>query len=162
MMKKVLNDYEVNRSTMALLSVAHIDYRTIVLEENQQFFVQKTPTQLVKAACIEGGATYDGRRIAVSYRTGTKQKVPIPINPRENIFAFPTHSPKAFECSWIFYHHVKSVKKFISPSHNTTQSMILFNNSQKINLSESHYILEKQMQRTAICILGFSKPPTLT
>lgn len=98
-MKKILDDYEVNRSTVALLSVAHIDYCTIVLEENRQLYVRKTPTQIVKASCLEGGSTYDGRRTAIRYRTGSKQKVPIPINPRENIFAFPTHSPKAFECN---------------------------------------------------------------
>lgn len=157
MMETILDHYEINGSTMALLAVAHTDYSTLVLEENRQFFVRQTPTQIVKAACIEGGATYDGRRIAVGYQIGAKQKVPIPINPKENIFAFPTHSPKAFGCSWIFYHHVKYITTFTTPKEQTIQSRLSFKNGQHITLNESRYILEKQMQRTAICILRFSK-----
>lgn len=157
MMKNIIDYYEINGSTMALLAVAHTDYSTLVLEEARQFFVRQTPTQIVKAACIEGGASYDGRRISVKHQIGAKQKVPIPINPKENIFAFPTHSPKTFECCWIFYHHVKYFTMFTAPSDQTTQSKLIFKNGQTITLSESHYILEKQMQRTALCILRFSK-----
>lgn len=158
-MKNIIDFYEINGSTMALLAVAHIDYSTLVLEEGRQFFVRQTPSQIIKAGCLEGGSTFDGRRKAVSYQTGAKQKVPIPINPKDNIFAFPTHSPKSFECSWIFYHHVKYITIFTSPSKQTFQSKLTFKNGKTITLSESLYILEKQMQRTALCILKFSKNP---
>ncbi|MEC1747878.1 competence protein ComK [Schinkia azotoformans] len=154
-MKQIINHYEVNQNTMALLSVAHTEYSTLALEENQQFYVRKTPIQIVKDACLEGGSTYDGRRRAVSYRTGSQQKVPIPINPKDKIFAFPTHSPKSFECNWIFYHHVKYISTYKSPDQLSVQSVITFKNGQRISLQESQYILEKQMQRTAMCIIGF-------
>ncbi|MEC1771891.1 competence protein ComK [Schinkia azotoformans] len=154
-MLKILDDYEVNRSTMALLSVAHIDYCTIVVEENQVFYVRKTTTEIVKASCLEGGASYEGRRKAIRYRTGSKQKVPIAINPGENIYAFPTHSPKAFECNWIFFNHVKYISTIHLPNKET-KSRILFKNGLHIDMNESRYILEKQMKRTAICILWLS------
>ncbi|WP_102345914.1 competence protein ComK [Bacillus sp. Marseille-P3661] len=155
-MKKVLDTYEVNRSTMALLSVAHIDYCCIALEDNQTLYVRQTPISIVKASCLDGGSTYDGRRTAVTHRTGSKHRVPIPINPNENIFAFPTHSPKAFECSWIFYHHVKSIKTFSSPTNHAIQTVITFQNGHQEILNESYYILKKQYQQTAICILAFA------
>jgi competence protein ComK len=158
-MKKILDNYEVNQNTMALISVAYVDYSTLVLEENQVLYVRKTPTQIVKEACMEGGSTYDGRRIAVSYMTGSQQKVPIPINPKDNIFAFPTHSPRAFECNWVFYHHVRSITTCKSPEQQGVQSKITFKNGQHITLNESQHILEKQMQRTATCILRFSRHP---
>lgn len=154
-MKQIIDHYEVNQNTMALLSVAHMEYSTLVLEESQQFYVRKTPIQIVREACLEGGSTYDGRRRAVSHRTGSHQKVPIPINPKDKIFAFPTHSPKSHECNWIFYHHVKYISKLKSPDQQDVQSVITFTNGQHISLHESQYILEKQMQRTAMCIIGF-------
>lgn len=156
LMKKVLDYYEVNEDTMALLSVAHIDFCTIVLERNCILYANQSPTKIIKAACIGGFSTYDGRRQAISFHTGSKQKVPIPINPRDNIFAFPTHSPESFECNWIFYNHVRYIKTVNPPSENR-QSIIEFKNGQQITLNESHYILKKQMERTARCILCFSK-----
>lgn len=154
-MKQIIDQYEVNQNTMALLSVANMDYSTLVLEENQQYYVRKTPIQIIKAACLEGGSTYEGRRSAVSYKTRSQQKVPIPINPKDKIFAFPTHSPKSFHCNWIFYYHVKYISTYKSPGQQNVQSVIAFKNGQPISLYESRYILEKQMQRTAMCIIGF-------
>lgn len=140
---------------MALLSATHIDYGTIVLETNGRLYVKQTPTQIVKASCLEGHSTYEGRRKAITYHTGAKQKVPIPINPHHNIFAFPTNSPENFNCNWIFYNHVKYIKTAHSP-YEPQQSIIVFKNGQELPLPESQYILTKQMQRTAMCILLFS------
>lgn len=154
-MKQIIDHYEINRNTMALLSVAHMEYSTLILEENQQFYVRKTPIQIIEEACLEGGSSYDGRRRSVSYKTGSQQKVPIPINPKDQIFAFPTHSPKSFQCNWIFFHHVKYISTFKSSDQRSVQSVITFKNGQRISLYESRYILEKQMQRTAMCMIGF-------
>lgn len=149
------NDYEINPNTMALLTVAHVDYATIVQERDQRLYVKKTPLQLIKAACLEGGATYEGRRKAVTHLTGAIQKVPIPINPRRNIFAFPTHSPTAFECNWIFYHHIKTIVPSQQTS-NTTQSIIKFKNHHELPMNESYYLLQKQYTRTTMCIVQYA------
>jgi hypothetical protein len=49
-------------------------------------------------ASLEGGSPYEGRQIAVTHLTGAQYKVPIPVNPYEYIYAFPTHSPQLFQC----------------------------------------------------------------
>ncbi|WP_332695163.1 competence protein ComK [Halalkalibacter lacteus] len=152
MEKIILEDYEINRDTVALQPTTHTDYYTIVFERDQILHVKKTPLQLIKPACLEGGASYNGRREAVIYQTGTKSKVPIPISPRENIYAFPTHSPDNFECSWIFYHHVKSIKK--DPKI-PNQTIITFKNNNTLTLNLSFSSIEKQMQRTSQCIVGY-------
>ncbi len=143
---------------MALLSASHLDYEVIALEEHQKLFVRKTSIDLIKSACLDGGSTYEGRRTAVTHQTGSKQKVPIPVNPLHHIFAFPTHSPRAHECNWIFYHHVHTIQAHSSPEDASIQSIITFKNGQQLPMEESPYILEKQMQRTAMCILRFTKP----
>jgi competence protein ComK len=152
MEKIILEDYEITQKTMALLSAAHLDYWTIVLEPDQQLYIHKKPLQLIKTACLKGGSTYEGRRTAVHYLTQSKNKVPIPINPLEHFYAFPTHSPNQFHCNWIFYHHVKSM----TPCKKSNETIITFKNSQELTLPVSHYTLEKQLYRTATCMLRFS------
>ncbi|WP_077618275.1 competence protein ComK [Bacillus sinesaloumensis] len=154
-MTQILDFYEITPQTRAILAVAEIDYSAIVLEEDRTILVRQTPLQIIKAACLEGGASYEGRRKAVTHLTGAMQKVPIPINPCRKIFAFPTQSPTTFECNWIFYHHIKSIS--ISKSSNPyVQSIIHFKNNQTLSMNESCYVLQKQYQRTAMCILQFS------
>jgi len=153
-MKIIQLTYEVTPNTMAIFPAREIEYSAIVKEEHQIIYVRQTPLQIIKAACLEGGSTYEGRRKAVTHLTGAIQKVPIPINPRRNIFAFPTHSPTAFECNWIFYHHIKSILP--SQQGNTIQSIIQFKNQQELPMNESHYLLEKQYTRTTMCVLQYS------
>lgn len=145
-----LPTYCVTTATQALLSVAHPDYSTIIFENGYKFYVRQTPTQLIKKACIPGGSSYEGRRTAVSMLIGAKHKVPIPIFPPENIYAFPTHSPTQFECSWIFFHHVKCVVPY------GKHSKVTFKNGQTIILPVSYYTIEKQMNRTAQCMVRFT------
>ncbi|WP_227937161.1 competence protein ComK [Alkalihalobacillus deserti] len=156
MPKIILEHYEINPDTFALLPAYHTDYDTIVWERDQLLYVRKTPLQLLKEACLEGGAEYDGRRIAVTHKTGIQSKIPIPVNPLEHIYAFPTHSPKQSECSWIFYHHIKSIKRH---PKNSTQSIITFKNIKEYSLNVSYHALDKQVQRTSYCIVRFSHRP---
>ncbi|MRG87643.1 competence protein ComK [Salinibacillus xinjiangensis] len=152
-MKKILNDYFINESTLALLPATHHEYDTIVLVQDQKLYVRKTPLQLIKKACLEAGSSFNGRREAVIYQTSFFNKVPIPILPSRDIYAFPTHSPSDFQCQWIFYNHVQSIKTNRSPSKPSVKSIIIFKNEHQLSMRESYYLLEKQMQRTAICIL---------
>ncbi len=157
MNKDVLTNYEVNKNTLALLPTFQPDYNTIAIEPCGEYQIRKTPLQLIKHACLEGGSSYEGRREAVAYLIGAKNKVPIPINPLEQIYAFPTHSPKQFECSWIFQHHIRSLKPHSFPNQ-TKGSIITFKNNFQLTLPISYYTIEKQMQRTSYCMIRFSQP----
>ncbi|MFC4620290.1 competence protein ComK [Camelliibacillus cellulosilyticus] len=150
----VLSNYEIHRGTMAVLSASAIEFSSIALEVDGKLHIRKPPLQLIKEACLDGGSTYDGRRIAVTYLTGAQNKVPIPIHPMEQIYAFPTHSPQLHECHWLFYHHVLSIKPAPkSPS----QSIVRFKNyPDPLKLDVSYNTLDKQMQRTSFCIVRFS------
>ncbi|MBM7571401.1 competence protein ComK [Aquibacillus albus] len=153
-MTMILSNYSINQNTMALTSAAQIEYDTIVYERNRQLFIKKTPFQLIKQACLEAYSSYEGRRSAVMYQTNLRQKVPIPIDPVQNIYTFPTQSPSQFDCSWLFYHHIKSIHPHhLALGHAIHKSIITFKNEQQIPMRESYYQLEKQRQRTAICIL---------
>lgn len=147
----MVDHYDVHRGTMAILAAMYPNYYSEVIETDKRLFVKQTPIQLIRQACLEGGSTYEGRRAAVMHQTGARHKVPIPINPLEEIYAFPTHSAKQFNCNWIFYKHVKRIIR-----NDRTQSFIVFQNGLEVTVDVSHYILEKQMYRTSYCLFRFS------
>lgn len=145
-MKKVLLDYEVNERTLALIPAAAMDYGTIVLEKGCKLYVRTRPYEIINKCTLIGGSDCHGRRSFILYRTGLKNKLPMPVNPARDIYAFPTQSPKKFHCYWIFYHHVDRIKLQRKPS--TYKSIIIFKNGERLSLSESCFVLEKQMYRT--------------
>jgi competence protein ComK len=154
MSEHVLPDYDIHKGTIAVLSAAAIEYSSIVLEPDQTLYIRKPPLQLIKEACLEGGSTYDGRREAVTHLTGAQNKVPIPVNPREYLFAFPTHSPQLFECNWLFYHHIHKIQP--KPKTPGTSIVTFKTRQDPLTLDVSHHSLQKQIQRTAYCIVRFS------
>ncbi len=142
---------------MAILPAVHIDYNCIVLERNKQILVKQTPIQLIKNGCLDNLATYEGRKAAVIKRTGFTRKVPIPINPDQHLYTFPTHAADHADCSWIFYQHVSYVNAL---ANDPTQSMIRFSNGETLTLHVSPYILRKQLKRTLDCVaLGHRDTP---
>lgn len=157
MEKQILENYEINKHTLALLSAYHPEYDTIAIEPGCEWKIRKKPLQIIKQGCLEGGASYAGRREAVKYLTGAKNKVPIPVNPHEHIYAFPTHSPKQFECCWIFHYHIRSIKEHHFPNQ-LKGTMITFKNGQQVPIPVSIYTIEKQMQRTSQCRFRFTQP----
>ena len=153
MNEKTLENYLINNNTLAILPAAHIAYRSIVLEGEKQLFIKKPPLKLVEIACLCGGADFKGRRKSVIHQTGIQRKVPIPINPRFDIIAFPTHAPDKFDCQWIFYNHIQSI---LPHSNNTKQSVITFTNDKKLIVDIAPALLVKQVYRTAFCAKKFS------
>ncbi|GGM40547.1 hypothetical protein GCM10011351_28430 [Paraliobacillus quinghaiensis] len=129
-MSEVVIDYYVTNRTIALLPVKHFEYDTVVIEVGCKKYVKQTALQIIKQACLDGASSYQGRRSAVSYKTGIKRKVPIPINLVKNIYAFPTQSPSQYDCSWIFYNHILCVTPNVPTSETDYKSIITFKNNQ--------------------------------
>ncbi|WP_407270111.1 competence protein ComK [Radiobacillus sp. PE A8.2] len=155
-MPEIRPNYMINSSTMAILPVRNINYDTIIYERDRTLFIRKTPLQLIKQACLQYGASYDGRRAAVMHLLGSKKKVPIPISVSSGIYAFPTQSPNQFDCTWIFYSHVSRIRVIRPLPNSNYQASIVFQTDQLLDMKESYYLLEKQMHRTATCIYHFS------
>ncbi len=139
---------------MALIPARQIHYCTVAIEPLQQHHVNQLTLTMIKEACLPGGSTYDGRRLAVISQTGAQNKVPIPINPMELIYAFPTSSPSNPDCIWIFYTHVKTIKPH---PKQPTSSLVVFKNYHEIEVPVSLQVLQRQMQRTSYCMVRFSR-----
>ncbi|WP_277680157.1 competence protein ComK [Gracilibacillus dipsosauri] len=153
----VLSSYLIHEETYCLLPAAHFDYSTIVVEKDRKLFIKQAPLQIVKASCLAHCSTYEGRRKAVMHHTGFSRKVPIPINPNQNILTFPTRSPEEFTCRWIMPRHVLHIQPICEKVNSQYQSIITFKNGVQLEMEESCYVLEKQLQRSWMCVVVFGK-----
>lgn len=138
---------------MAIRTSARPETHSIVLERDQQIDVQKTPMQLIRASCLRYNATYEGRKRAMTSQHGYKRKVPIPINPQQGTFAFPTHATKDFRCQWIFFEHILRITPYPANDRTAAESIITFKNGKRMKIAVSYFVLKKQMQRTLACVV---------
>ncbi|WP_053218269.1 competence protein ComK [Virgibacillus senegalensis] len=155
-MNNVQKDYQINKQTMALMTAFQIEYETVVIERKRRLYIRKPPLELIKKGCLNGGSSYDGRRSAVTYLTGSMKKVPIPISPENNIIAFPTCAPDSLSCHWIFYQHIFDIMSAPKKEKLAAQSIIVFHNGFKLPMEESSHILNKQYNRAAIADIKLS------
>jgi len=144
-------NYQLTHTTMAILPVSDEVYRAKILDSEQgEIYVKEKPLTIIENGCLEGGATYTGRRQAMVKQLGFNQKSPIPILPHLNLFAFPTVSPTQFSCIWVFPKHIKSKK-----THGK-HVQVAFHNNEKLILPISTYTLIRQVNRTSHCMTRFS------
>ncbi|MCT2537048.1 competence protein ComK [Aquibacillus koreensis] len=155
LMPENLESYLINEETTQIKRALHTDYQSIVYETRKIFYVKESPFSIIEKSCLNGLSSYEGRRAAMIYLTSSKHKVPILINAEKRIFCFPSQSPRAFECSWIFYHHVLEIRPDRAGDPNIS-SYIIFKNGQQVPMRESYYTLQHQMMRTALCIANCS------
>jgi len=147
-MLKIQPTYQINRNTQAILPVRAIDYQALIREKMQEVYVKQTPLAIIKANCLDGGASYQGRRSSAVHLLGSANKVPILIYDRAQIYAFPTQSPTNFDCIWLFAQHILKINKQLQPDNPSLTSRITFRNSTTFDLKESSYLLQKQLNRT--------------
>lgn len=142
----IVNKYMVNNRTMLIMPAEAVDYYAVVKEIDRIVFVKQTPIDIIKENLLIGGSDFNGRRRSITYKLGMQKKLPMPINPPRNIYAFPTHSPKQFHCHWIFTEHIDQ----IHPVRNNRKykSAILFKNGEEIYFEVSAFILDNQVVKT--------------
>ncbi|MFZ3591707.1 competence protein ComK [Bacillus sp. DJP31] len=120
--------YEINPMTVAILPHYHEIYRSRIIDLHGEYYSNKSPLKLIEKAYLEGGSSLDGRRKSLQHVKNFYQCPPIPINPLENIYAFPTCSPESYECVWLFYDHIH----YYHPKQANT--LITFNNQQQLEV----------------------------
>ena len=131
--------YEINSSTLAVIAV---DKRTSkIMEESNEFFVQKPVFEIINASCKFFGSSYVGRFEGTKYLTGISYKSPIIIEESKNIIFFPTASPRSFDCSWIALNQILTYNDLFG------KTTIRFNNGSLLNLNISYTIIENQILR---------------
>ncbi|PEJ60756.1 competence protein [Bacillus sp. AFS017336] len=143
---KVLNEYEINKSTMAIIPEFTVDLVVIskVLESNDNFYVLMKPIEIIERSCAYFGSSYRGRREGTKQMISITHKPPIAISSMNQIFFFPTSSSLKVECSWISYNHVSNFK-----GGKYNRSIVEFFNGVELPLDISRGSFENQLYRTA-------------
>lgn len=139
-----VNHYAISEQTEAIIPARHMDYQSIIYERDRWIYVNQRPLSIIKAACIKGGATYEGRMIAMQQLLQIRQKLPVPIQPHRHIYAFPTESPRNFNCQWIFPNHIQAI---IEEDVGVT---LLFTHA-RLHLNLSLHTLKRQLNYTTRC-----------
>ncbi|WP_165445080.1 competence protein ComK [Gracilibacillus phocaeensis] len=143
-------NYRITKETLAIKPKYDMEYSTTIIEQNGHVDRQEKPLDIIKENCLHYGASYQGRKEAVTYRLGYKQKVPIPISPERGIYAFPTKSATAEGCCWLFLHAIIAVEVV------DNEVVVRLVNGERLVSDVSRYVLEEQMRKAGACrmVLG--------
>lgn len=135
----MLGSYEINSSTLAILS---IDTKTAkIIEKEEEYLISKSGLSVIDDSCRYFGSSYLGREKGARSLIGSEYKPPIIVEESRNIIFIPTSSPKFSLCDWISYQHISHYEK----SGNKTK--IIFDNGKELELEISMYSLENQILR---------------
>ena len=135
-----MDNYEINDNTIALI---FNDFKTLVYEKGNSFYVDKLPNEIIKYSCEYFGCSFKGRVDGTKYLTGLTHKPPIIVEESNEIIFFPLSSPRLNSCSWIRSKYINNYSKY------NTKSIVTTINGSKIVLDCSYEILNNQILRSS-------------
>ena len=135
-------EYEINRGTLAIMP--NEESTSLVYEDEERYFVNQTPFQIMEESCKYFGSTYEGRKESARFILGAEYKVPIIVEDTYNLIIFPTTSPKAEDCIWISLKRVNNIEKIDS-----INTKVIFDNGKEIIVPVSYRTLENQISRAS-------------
>ena len=144
----ILESYIINELTLALIPSLNSEYKTVVIENDKMLRVNQTPLEIIEHTLLLQWTTYEGRRRVVTHHTLFQRRVPLPIDIKKRVVAFPTHTERDSNCKWIFYKHIS--KYFCSPDKKGT--IIVFKNDQHVKVDITPENVRKQCDRAMTCI----------
>lgn len=134
-------DYEINSSTLAIISMN--DSCCKVLEEEEEYIINKSAYDVIDNSCKYFGSSYKGRYEGTKSLLGMNYKLPIIIEESRNIIFFPTSSPKLNDCFWISLNNISDY--FVDNG----EVYICFKNGYKLKINISFFALENQILRSS-------------
>ncbi len=135
----MLQNYEINTSTIAIIPLQNNHSR--IIEEDGEFEVNKTTTEIINHSCKYFGSSFIGRKEGTKALMGISYKAPIIVEETKNLIFFPTSSPRFDNCTWISLKHVNNYLK------NDRNSLVSFKNGETLELNISYGSLENQVLR---------------
>ncbi|MFC0299163.1 competence protein ComK [Geobacillus jurassicus] len=141
----VLEHFVVSRYTMAILPYfVNGDVYAKVIEEDGEYIIKQTPIDIIKHSCDYYGSSFQGRKEGTKAVIGITHKAPIAIEPANEIYVFPTASPRDSRCVWLSHMHVY---RYEPAKHERT--VVYFRNGKNVCLDVSYKSFVNQLYRTA-------------
>jgi len=142
-LKKNVEDYIINRFTMAILP-SEDRMSSVIYELNDLLHVEQRPIDVIEQSCRYFGSSYHGRKEGTRDLMGVTHKPPIVIDPANAIYFFPTTSSTRPQCIWLSHSYVKKHSK---TANNAT--IVTFTNGEELTVNMSIGSFENQFYRTA-------------
>lgn len=144
--EKDSTSYEITPQTMAVM-VHHTqkgNIGTLVLEEQNEYYVDQMPSKIIDESCKFYGASLKGQQDGTRSVCGITHKAPISIAPLSGMYYFPSASPVNENCSWFAHSHIDKL-------HDLGQRWVEleFKNGRTVSLPISYGSMLNQIQRTA-------------
>lgn len=135
----MIDNYEINKSTLAIIPIDEKSSK--IFEEEENFIINKSVSQIINSSCKYFGSSYNGRYEGAKSLLGMSYKLPIIIEETQEIIFFPTSSPRFNNCSWISLKNINNYEK------NKNGVIINFKNGLNLELDLSIFSLENQIFR---------------
>ncbi|WP_067841413.1 competence protein ComK [Amphibacillus sediminis] len=136
-MKDVNSFYQLTDQTL-YIKAAYETFATTKIEELEYTrYAMQSSRKIIEQACINGGASYQGRIDAMKALFNLKQSVPLPISPEKGIFAFSTKSPIHHSCIWILTQHIRLIDQF------EKEAIIHYSNGKSLTITMSKRRLDR-------------------
>ncbi|MDF2556614.1 MAG: hypothetical protein K0R71_442 [Bacillales bacterium] len=126
----IKSNYVINVCTAAILPEFKKEgAKALVIETNDQFYVSKSPSQIVENSLLQYGSNLSGARRSSQHFLGQIRRPPIMICSKLDIFFYTSTAMKNHEAVWISAAHTKQIKNM----HNK-RSRICFLNGDHIEI----------------------------
>ena len=112
----------------------------ILVLEKEARYLTKGLKQFMNEACIQNLSTFEGRKQAAQIILNHTSNLPIYVD--EDTIMFPTKSIRNYDCIYVNYHQVLSLKETIGGS-----TRIVFNDLSEIKVDTSIVKMRKQLFR---------------
>ncbi|MBS4195711.1 competence protein ComK [Lederbergia citri] len=165
-MKKMRDDYIINRFTMALMGVFVKNgyFYTRVLEAKKVFIVKLSPIEIIENSLIHYGSGLNAAKKATKAALGNIDMPPIKICGSLGIYWFPSMSPKNKNCVWFSLNHIKDS---IPVPNNKTKVLMEYDHTITINISKDLFKtreyraqdLQKTFEKRTIPTLPYTYEP---
>lgn len=135
-----MDNYEINSKTLVIIPLSN-NFSKVVEEENE-YIVNKKTTDIIDHSCKFFGSSFLGRHEGSKELIGVSYKAPILIEETNNIIFFPTCSARLDNCYWI---SLEQINKYSSYEG---LSKITFKNGYELIIDISIGSLENQILRS--------------
>ena len=134
-----MDSYEINKDTCAVVSVT--EGITKVLENNDEYLINKGSYEVMEDSCKYYGSSCEGRIKGTKTILGSSYKVPIIIEESNEIIFFPTESINNKKCIWL---SLNNIEKYENCDGFTK---VTFNSGKDIMIKMSTSSFEMQLLR---------------
>ncbi|AZB44602.1 hypothetical protein CEF21_21215 [Bacillus sp. FJAT-42376] len=150
---KEVNGYIIVKKTMGLESkwdeYGHV--YTIIHEEHGKLIIRKSATRIIEENCIFYGSSYKGRLKASGEILAGQKLLPVCICEFNDIYMFPTMSPKSDEVIWLSIDHVKDVRAYKS------KSAVVFSNGEQLFVPLLKEYITSKLGKTSQLAMTFQQ-----